>query len=561
MSRQLLTESLSVDNREITKIPITEEYALVESNGEKIRTIGAFTFPISRPDVENLNGRIYTSKLWENVMEKKMGEGAFGLTDHPDDGGSVKDAFCVWRNLRFGERSGQKVVLADAYLFGQWGQHAKDAIDAGGSVGLSSVGYGDFKEDGKTINESYELVRPSDWVLDPSYQVFGSKEDAMTQEDDEHKAETEEPKTVERPSLPLAETDTTDESRLLKDIPKASKSLEEKSFRIQLTSVFNEAKKINSPIEKQRELEATLSYFIDHNDYCPDLKEEILKELKAVDATIREATVRGLDLPNDIANTVEDLEKKIARLEEDNATLQQENVAVTTLLNNMKKVSEDLKEKVALSEGQLKTLFSVEEVAEIRVDYEKQLNESYESIEEMQAKVEKAEMSAKDMEILLKSERDSKHIVLDALEEQKAHFMEEKNKWLANETLRQINALKADKEAEKARMIEEAKAKAKEDAKKASVYSMKKDPVIQAYFNEIVSSIPEMVQYEDEILSAHSLIEAQKKVLSLKKEIFGTAKPSYMDQHKVTMSESATYEMKKTRKPVINQLPLREGWM
>ena len=545
MGKRLLTESLTIQARDITKISINEEYAMFESDkGEKVRSIGAFTFPISRPDQENLNGRIYTSKLWENVIKKKMGEGAFGLTDHPDDGGSVKDAFCVWRNLRIGERNHEKVVLADAYLFGTWGRHAKDAIDAGGSIGLSSVGYGDFMEDGKTIGEDYELVRPSDWVLDPSYQVFGGKADEISQENTDEPAE-------EAPSR--SET-----AVKLDEVKPTAKSLEEKSFRIQIKSVLDEIKDINNVVKKQKELEETLSFFVGV-DYAPDLREEVLEELKRVDSTIKEATVRGLNLPKDILETVDKLETEIKQLRKDKAELQKENTAISALLNSMKRLSAEMKEQVEKSEGQLKTLFSIDEVAEIEERYKEDLDASYDAIETYQEQIEKLKKEMANIKAVLEAEVETKHFVIQALETQKDEFIAEENKWLAVETIKLIKQFKAEKDIE----IEEARKLALKDAEKIETYTLRKDPVIQAYYNELISTLPELAQYKEDILACHTLVEAQKKVLGLKKEIYGTTRESFMEarEEPKAVNTSNGYTFTPVKKKPINNLPLREGWL
>lgn len=54
-------------------------------------------------------------------------------------------------------------------------------LQAGGDVGLSSSGFGDFEADGKTVDpDSFELERYFDWVLEPSYSVFGTLDDVKT---------------------------------------------------------------------------------------------------------------------------------------------------------------------------------------------------------------------------------------------------------------------------------------------------------------------------------------------------------------------------------------------
>ena len=70
------------------------------------------------------------------------------------------------------------------HLFGEGGKHAKEALDTGADLGLSSVGFGEMAADGKTvIAETYELDRPADWVLNPSQKVYGNSTNEVTEED------------------------------------------------------------------------------------------------------------------------------------------------------------------------------------------------------------------------------------------------------------------------------------------------------------------------------------------------------------------------------------------
>jgi hypothetical protein len=166
-------------------------------NGSTVKCVGAFTFPISVPNVKNLNNRIYTDKLFTRLIAEGQGEGRFGLCDHASEksnqpDGSTLDTFCVWRNMRFS--SDRKLILADCYVFGTTGQHFCDAIDAGGCPGFSMVGYGDFLKDGETIEDtSYILDHPADWVLNPSAQVYGSLDDAIGEHEDKDKLVGKEP--------------------------------------------------------------------------------------------------------------------------------------------------------------------------------------------------------------------------------------------------------------------------------------------------------------------------------------------------------------------------------
>lgn len=174
-----LVEMLLLQPGEYQKVNILNEQdktIVVEKTGEAKQEYTAkavFTFPISRPNKENLNGRIYNEKLWKRTEKILKDSSTFGLMDHPEQEGSTKDIWCVWRNLRFSED--KQTVVADAYLIGEWGDMVKEILEAGGRVGLSTSGYGEFLEDNKTVNpDTFELERVADFVFNPSYEVYGT---------------------------------------------------------------------------------------------------------------------------------------------------------------------------------------------------------------------------------------------------------------------------------------------------------------------------------------------------------------------------------------------------
>jgi len=187
-NRIRLTEQRLVTASEYTRVSdLSEDIGLISiDEGKKTRSyksLGVYSFPISRPGEKNLNERVYPTKLWENVVKSFKGRSTYGLMDHPEGEGSTKDAWCVWRNLRFSED--KKTVYADAYLFGSYGQQVKEALEAGADVGLSTSGFGEIDNDGVTVNpETYELERIADHVLAPSYQVYGTIEDEVKSEED-----------------------------------------------------------------------------------------------------------------------------------------------------------------------------------------------------------------------------------------------------------------------------------------------------------------------------------------------------------------------------------------
>lgn len=170
----LLIENISVSNPQIEKSSSFQ--TMVESsNGKQYKSLAIVrNVPVTK-FTENANGRIYPKQLWENVYRNKLAEGTYCLADHPvgDSDGSVKDIVGVWRNFRLTEKNG----IADLYLVGKLGQHFLETLEAGGSNGLSSVGFGELQEDEKTVDpESYELLRLSDWVLNPSQGVFAKSD-------------------------------------------------------------------------------------------------------------------------------------------------------------------------------------------------------------------------------------------------------------------------------------------------------------------------------------------------------------------------------------------------
>lgn len=125
---------------------------------------------------ENKNGRIYSKKLWEMIASRKSFEGGSCLADHAEKEGSTTRMCGTWHNFRVLENH----AVADLYLIGEWGQLFLEAVlSRNKNLGLSTVGFGDFLYDGKTVNpDSYELSEESvcDWVLTPSQGVFATYE-------------------------------------------------------------------------------------------------------------------------------------------------------------------------------------------------------------------------------------------------------------------------------------------------------------------------------------------------------------------------------------------------
>ena len=135
--------------------------------------------PISKY-TKNSNGRIYSRRLWELVKEKYQNliEGGVALADHPPDNnpeGSVKDVCGVWHNFSVRDEG----VFGDLYLIGDIGKKILDIVKAGGKIGISTVGFGKYDEQGYVDPDSYCLLRVGDVVLVPSQGTYISKDNVF----------------------------------------------------------------------------------------------------------------------------------------------------------------------------------------------------------------------------------------------------------------------------------------------------------------------------------------------------------------------------------------------
>ena len=386
-----LVENVLIPSFMIKQIPLKESERVIERNGKTYKCVAAYSFPVSRPNQENLNGRIYSQTLWENVIAKKQGEGKFGLCDHPENEGSVKDAFTVWHNVRLSEK--KDLVYADAYLFGEWGRHAKEAIDAGGQIGISSVGFGDFESDNKTVEaSSYELDRPGDWVLNPSYEVFGNMQDEISPSIVDKKEEVIPP---EINSKLLEETDTINKDndqipniegdKIMSENKKVN-SLEEKNFKLSVKNMFKEATVLPTVEEQLNSSKELLTYFEDFSeDFALDLKEEIKGFVELKQTELSELAKKGmqtdtlLESNTSLSDEVSQLREKVEVSEKELVSVKEEYERAVDLLDSMKEYTVKLKELYELEKSKAESMVKVSEYKELMVyaeELEKELQES-----------------------------------------------------------------------------------------------------------------------------------------------------------------------------------------
>lgn len=491
-----LVESNKINNVNIKELEIDNAEKFQESvGGAKVNCLGAYTFPISRPDQENLNERVYSSSLWENVIKNKMGEKSFGLLDHPEDEGEFKNAACVWKNIRFNEN--KSLVLADAYLFGNNGKHVKEAINAGGDVGLSTVGFGDFEDDGKTIvAESYVLERMADFVLDPSYQVFGNSQNEM---------EVEEKKDNKEKSIKENVGDIDMNTKIQK--------LEERDFKHKINNAISDIEKITD-VEKKLKEYVDLYTVWDEIDYCPELKENVKAKIEEFDEEYQKLVKKGKKFSDVVEKAVGkkiEIEEKSQKLstiakktKKEKAELQKKYDTAVSLLGEMKEYSKKLKSLyLNLRKKTKKEMIDRNSYLESRKQIDL-LQDELESMKEKYKKVNKKYNS-------YRNQYDSK--IKEEFDYKKE--MEKSKKAL---------------QAKKAKVL---KQKKKEKTRKEAIdrkrgLNFNNIDEIKEWFEDIVESDPIATALEEEILSCKTLVEAQKTYMNFRDllEEEGITKPT-----------------------------------
>lgn len=516
MPRMKLVENFTLSPNDYHKREVINEedqtLLIREKSGEetKYKAKAIFTFPISRPDAENLNGRVYEKKLWDNVIKNKMGENSYGLMDHPDDEGSTKDRWCVWRNIRYSED--KKLVLADAYLFGSWGQEVLEGLEAGGKVGLSTSGYGELQEDNKTVNpDSYELERVADFVFNPSYEVFGTKEDVVSIEDKKEESVEDPEKEVlieEDKNLPIIEKDK-------KEMEKNNK-LMEKSFIVSMKSFFKENQAIESLDERIKAYNELLSYF--EEGVAVDLRSEIQEALDK-DLALKEEYAKKGEKAQEIEESSNTLKEELKNLKEEIFVLTEEKDALAEklngafeLLDSTKTYTNKLQEMYELIKAEKNGMVSAS-------DYSETL--SY--LEDVEK--EKESLDSENIKLIKKVSILEKRL---ALYREKAHEFSKKDEDPVEEALEEI-----DEEVEKELDTENVSRE------------------VLRYYHNLEVSNPNVVTIKEEILRSKTLMEAQLTFMKLQ----GLVEKNSNYDRKVVREKNVFAESNN------QELNIRKGWM
>lgn len=543
MAKQKLVEQFVVSPSQYEKIEFSEleegEKTLSINEAGKKKTYKAeavYTFPISRPGEKNLNERIYPVKLWEKVIKEKQGNGSYGLMDHPTNEGSTKDAWCVWRNTRFSED--KKLVLADAYLFGPWGRQVKEALEAGGNVGLSTSGFGEFEKDEMTVKaDSYELERVADHVLNPSYSVFGTQEDAVETEKQTESLESKEELQVSESNQTIKNDTSSNDKEKTMEYKKLN-SFEEKSFRLNVQSQIKEIDKEEKPSIRESLYSDLLSYF--EEGVAEDLREKLEEKLENTRKEIQELAEKGASFDKKVEESKKELTERINSLitekEEVRSTLEEMTEKfdkASELLDSMKAYSNKLKEMYEVAVAEKNGMITATEYKETLVYIE--------SLEEEK-----------------KALKESVQMLRDSLEEMKVDTEEEKKKKKKKMTDEDDDEDEEDEDDDDddddEEEVEEKKKKKKED------YSHVK-PEILDYYRDLEYAMPAVKEIKEEILSSNTLLEAQRTYLRLKSLIFveDHERREMPSSKSKFFTEDSSKKIKSISKNSFN--PHHEGWV
>lgn len=175
------------EGRELTlvieKCTLRRGGKLQEGTGDKT----GWTCDVWKLGEKNLNGRVYTKALAERLVKESpvtiVNDGHFADWCN---GNEYENAKAVAKNLRI---EGDYLKCDLDFIDEAYEKKLETLSDKGVAIGVSSVGYGEYKADGETIEEeTYTVVRIVDFVTQPAGEVYARKvEDDDTPDDDEGK--------------------------------------------------------------------------------------------------------------------------------------------------------------------------------------------------------------------------------------------------------------------------------------------------------------------------------------------------------------------------------------
>lgn len=481
MAKQRLIENVIVPYKLIEKldVPLTE----ATIGGQTYKALAVYRFPFTRPNEENLNGRIYPYALWDKVFAQSPV--TLSLVDHPEEGAG--DPARVWAVLRNpGYNADKSLGLVDCYIIdNELGRTANGVLQAGGDVGLSSSGFGDFEADGKTVDpESFELERYFDWVLEPSYSVFGSIEDKKAGLGEKSQSAAMNKETKQK------QENTGGDGMTIQSLR------EKREFEASLRRIYNDIK--DRPLKErlERGREALTFYEGTDVDACKEDFETLVKEAEAefeatfakgekADEVKREADEFSAQA-DEARRKQKEFEQEVERLTKENAKLVKE---IEESRNEMKESDEIMRSLSTMTRRSV----TYKEYAELH-EYAERATKLYQDARDERNKLQ---FKVQELEEYIAKARQA------AAMRKQAQIMEQQQ--YDDMAQRRYNAALAHKIA-----IEESQNRR---------FLAGINPDVLNYYNELVRMGENVKPYRNEILTKKTYLEAQMCWLRRKNEM------------------------------------------
>ena len=510
MAKQRLTENFSKDWGEplnIKKLPIQEsvtEKVLIE--GAERQVISKWEVPVWRLDKRNLNGRIYKMSLGERVVREFGDLVTANLADHPEEDGSVKDILGVAKNPHI--RDG--ILYVDAYIVDEaFEKKLYRMVEVGYGMGVSSSILGDLDDDKVVIDESVEVERWFDYVLNPSYSVFITK-DCERPSTTITKLETvvenliEDTTTIKYRKEPIKESKNMSEDKI--------KALTEKTMRMNLDKIIADAENKGTIAEKLAALNEAASYVSD--DLLPDVQTTIKEKLAVLTAESLALAEKGktVEALNESISVKESektsLTEKIATLEEANKNLQSKYELATKLLDESKEYANKAVDLLEIANADAGSKFSAGEYVLIVEELEAEQSRSKELSEKIQ-KFEKSLNESKEALALTKASLKEKTAKIKELEEAIAanNYDQEVADGLMNEE--DIDYENPDAGFDYGTGV-------LDNSDDELELDLSNDAEVQDYYTDLVDGDPRYESVKEDILKCKTVLEAQRTALRLK---------------------------------------------
>jgi hypothetical protein len=496
MAKQKLVENILVSSRLFEKVDTPLQEAVV--GGKSYEILAVYRFPFTRPGQENLNGRIYPYALWDRVFG--MNTATVSLVNHPDDDGDPARIWAVMKNA--GYNKDRSLGMVDCYIINnEYGKTAAGVLAAGGDIGLSSCGTGDFEIDGKTVAaESFELERWADWVLNPSYSVFGKIDDVKLEAvmTDLEKGNE---KVVPASALGVLRENNAESGA------KTLSLREKRDLEASLKKIYEDVKGIGPIRERLDRAKEALTFY--EGTGVESYKKEFEDLVKEAENEFEVALAKGGQADTarkeaeETSQAVEEAKKEAEDLRKENETLRLEKEDLAGQLKESRKMND-------YADG---VLASLSESTRRKVPYE-----NYAELRQYAVKAAK-----------LYSEMKSDRNLLQIQVREMANKMQAaEDEWIA-EYKKDASARARVEEAR--RRSAEAKALSEQrifEAKEAELVR-NANPEVLEYYNDLVRIDSNAAGLREQILSRRTLLEAQMLVLKSRRKNTGQMAESSPD--------------------------------